>query len=407
MALGTVLGGPGPSTQLFRQLRLGPSRLLVAARSASSQTTPQPHRRAAGRPASHSKSVNARRVSTPRPQQLKASAHGSPILVPPAAGDATSGSLNDLRSAFKEKNLGKLILAWGDLAQLQATNTCLDSDYAAISDVIDTALSNPRLQLRKLHSAAPTQYMYLRHMAIEAAAHDKWQGLHRFQLELIAFGLPSEAAITFLEYKKRRRAVEGKEDSSGLSSHDREVRLATRLSGEGLRPLILVHIATLSMLDHFDNERVADLLDTTADLRPEALRSVSWTDLRKSLARAGGGEVVQKKFFHNLRRFELVILVHHADALDARVRIWADEGARQALFELYDRIMAASIGRDRLIVPQDLDEAGRLKYHSRIPLVADTWSKCCVARSVANSGSGIRERIWPTRRAGSGYQVDI
>ncbi|WOO79276.1 uncharacterized protein LOC62_02G002805 [Vanrija pseudolonga] len=374
MALNTVLGGPGPSTQLFRQLRLGSSRLLVEALSTSAPAPPRHHRQATGRPAGLGIGVPVRHASTLRPRQLKSSTQGSPILVPPpAAPEASGGGLDDLRSALEEKNLGRLMLAWGDLVKLQGTNACLDSDYAAISNVIDTALSNPKLQLRKLHAAAPKQYGYLRHMAIEAAAHDKWQGLHRFQLELMAFGLPTEAASTFLEFKQRRRAVEGKEDSSGLGSYDRAVRLATRLSGEGLQLLILVHIATLSMLDHFDNERVADLLDTTADFRPETVKSLSWTDIKKSLSRAGGGRVMEKKFLHNLRRFELVLLVYHPDALDARVRIWAEEGARTALFQLYDGIMAASIGKDRLIVPQDLDEAGRLKYYSKIPLVADTW----------------------------------
>ncbi|KAL1409990.1 hypothetical protein Q8F55_003990 [Vanrija albida] len=128
------------------------------------------------------------------------------------------------------------------------------------------------------------------------------------------------------------------------------------------------------MLDKFDNTHVTDLLDTTADFRPEMMKSLDWDDIRKSLVRANGGRDMGDKFTHNLERFNLILLVYHTDALNVRVRIWSEQDSRKAIIDLYDAIMAASIGKDRLIVPQDLNEAGRLKYHSNVPLVADTWA---------------------------------
>ncbi|WVR00336.1 hypothetical protein IAU59_007479 [Kwoniella sp. CBS 9459] len=388
-AVAVATAGPGPQTWLYRRsLTLRPS-LTPSSSGSVVQIRAVHESRPLGR---------VKRAQRTTPSWFQSPKQTSPSATGPATSTKRSGTstptspvspylggdvillrvppdypidehLEKLRSAVETKSFDIALSTWSHLNDLGCVHRIPEEDFELASSFVKNILvSPPYIQLGKLAISQAMKFGLLRQMVIETAARGNHLGLEMFMLKLIEVGRPKDAIDTFAACKDRMRDIQGK-DEKDLVSWDREKRLAARLEGDGLRHLMIVNIAALTLLGACDEHALFKMLDTNTDLRPTAY--YNFTLVRRALRKLSNGDEMYNKFRGNVDRLILALLCYHPDALVARVTLLGSSRSSSKLPHLYERILEGSVGPDAFMRPRDLNEFGAV--YSNIPLPPIVW----------------------------------
>lgn len=361
------LGGPGPATFAFRKLVRPSVAAVRGAHRTSAPTQAKPKR-------ASPKGNKARATPTPAPAQQPVETVIT-ALPPPALSNAKARE-DDLVRYLSGLELERSLRIWSDF--LVATDTFRDlrpETYEAISRFVIDILSKRSLDLGKWAAHDPERLETLLHMTVEAAVHDSWRGFNALQLELIGAGRPHDVVTAYGRFKERLFAHQGK-DPKGLVSWYREERLASRLTGEGLIPLMLGYVAAQTMLGQFEHSALISLMDSAFDARLVGRDRLDLTAIRyqiNSRANRGAGEDTWKQFLGNIDKVTLAIQCYHSKALVTRIRALARQGDSAKVTWIYESLMRASLGPDRFILP--VDSGNRSANYNFVPLGMDVWGK--------------------------------
>ncbi|KAK4684422.1 hypothetical protein P7C73_g5757, partial [Tremellales sp. Uapishka_1] len=362
-----ALAGPGPRTLAFR---LATCRTLCA--------TP------------------SMRCASTRPSQRSLRARGAPVIqknrsipasvnvihVPaPSALQTPAKALNLLQEALGAFDGTKLVKAWSQLLDLRKTRDLNDAFYARISELVVRLILFQQWQIGKLAIDRPEVFGLLRDMSIEAASRDHYKGLHSFLLTLIRLGRPGLVDSAFQNYKERIRDVQGR-DARDLHSLDRSKRLGARITGDGIRPLTLLQITALTMLDKFDGPAILSIADTQADFRQSAYLYTD--DIRKALGDDVRGVKVFDYVSKNIETYKLALECYHPVALENRIAFYTEAGNIGKVENYYDRLMELSIGPRKIIRATDLKllsnhRDAEFVIYREIPFTVELWIRFLIS----------------------------
>lgn len=300
-------------------------------------------------------------------------------LPPPDTLDV-AGKAAELESALGALQLDRSLHLWRSFFVATDSFRALPAEtYGAISRFVVGVLAGPGgVDVGAWGARDPGGLQALQHMAVEAAVRDEWRGLSALQLGLIGAGRPHDVVAAYARFKARLWAHQRK-DPQGLRSWDRAQRLAARLTGDGLVPLMLGNVAAQTMLAQFDHAALTALLDSAFDPRLVARDRLDLSALKhqmRSRANRGtaGGDAVWAQFLANIDKVTLAIQCYHSKALVTRIRALARQGDAAKVGWLYDALMRASAGPDRFIIP--IDSGNRSANYNFVPLGMDVWGEC-------------------------------
>lgn len=309
-------------------------------------------------------------------------------LLPPAATFDTLGLSKNTIEAFRAGDLKSALDAWTGIMDAGTSSSVTLEEFHILSEELVNVLTGPsKVLLRKLVFNDAEGFQVMRHMAIEAAAHDKWNGLYEFLLQLLSAGQPTLASVAWKDFMKRARQVQGR-DASDLTSRDRAARVAARLNGDGMLPLILVQVAALTMLNEFDHNAVMMFFETTAGVRSDDFRRLDFLPIRRRIDNPHVPKGMYTQFLKNLDALTLCVMCYHPVALKMRIESFSNHN-QGSLKHLYDRIMNASIGPGRLIVPVAADK----QHYDVVPLPPSVWKAFIVAFARNGLGTHIMNLI--------------
>lgn len=382
----TQLGGPGPVTMAFRQMLRRPLPLAAGAIATCFHGAPPPQlaphgnvRRGSSKGRKHRTGTNE--VSTDKPPSRQTTKTVLTAL-PPSGLSNTMVKEDDLVRYLSAGELDQSLRIWSDF--VVATDSFRDlkpETYEAISNFVVDILSRKNgLDIGKWAARDPQQLETLLHMAVEAAVHDSWRGFNALQLELIGAGRPHDIVSAYERFKDRLFAHQGK-DPKDLQSWYREKRLAARLTGDGLIPLMLGYVAAQTMLGQFDHTALISLMDSSYDARLIARDRLDLSAMSyhiKSRANSGASDAVWSQFLANIDKVTLAIQCYHPKALVTRIRALARHGDRSKVDWLYEQLMKASIGSDRFVIP--IDSGNRSANYNFVPLGMEVWGELALTR---------------------------
>lgn len=374
------LGGPGPATLAFRQMLRPPSVAAVStvrtAHRASAHSRPAPAKPRRDPP----KGKKPKSPTKPAAASAAFTQPDTPIVIaalPPSGSTQMRAKEEDLVRYLDAQELDQTLRVWNDF--LVATDVFRDlrpETYEKISKfVVDTVSRRNGLDIGRWAAHDPERLETLLHMAVEAAVHDSWRGFNALQLELIGAGRPHDVVSAYGRFKDRLFAHQGK-DPKGLVSWYREERLASRLTGDGLIPLMLGYVAAQTMLGHFDHTVLISLMDSAFDGRLVQRDRLDLSALKyqiRSPANQGASDIVWRQFLANIDKVTLAIQCYHSKALVTRIRALARQGDVAKVNWLYESLMKGSVGPDRYIIP--IDSANRSANYNFVPLGMDVWGK--------------------------------
>lgn len=295
------------------------------------------------------------------------------MLPPPIKAVDSAGVASETLKCIEAGDLDGALAAWSVIVDSQAESSVPKHVHEILSEELVKVISGTsQFRLHAFYFKDPAGFDIMRHMAIEAAAYDKWEGLYEFLLELLAAGHPALASTIWKQFMKRAREVQGRNEED-LNSPIRAHRVAARLQGDGMLPLMLVQVAALTMLDAFDHTAVMSFFCTSAGVRGDLIK---WTELRAISHRLGGAwnprnSDLFKRYRENIDLLTLCVMCYHPMALKARIDTLASAKDGRGVKLLYDRIMRASLGPRRLIVPVTGDRF----HYDVVPLPPSIWSK--------------------------------
>jgi hypothetical protein len=217
----------------------------------------------------------------------------------------------------------------------------------------------------------PKLYGAISRMAIEAAIRERSSGLQSLFLVLIKLGRPQQIVDSYTRYREDLARYQGK-DQRDLSSWDRETRLAARVTSTSVRPLTILNLAALSMLNQLDGQTLVTLLGSTQSFDSIPL-DPTFIAARRCLRQLPDGEIAVDKYLKALERFKLAILCHHPSIFVASLKALASSGSATKHNESYDTIMAASTGKDKFLMLWDLDSKMRFDSTKGIPIPLKVW----------------------------------
>ncbi|WWD19488.1 hypothetical protein CI109_103949 [Kwoniella shandongensis] len=379
----SALAGPGPQTWLYRSTLFTSGTippptwvtlsrpLATSTRTNGPKSRPLKSRNTADQRRDHAKSVknstHHSKVSQLVPQDTYV------IRLRPPPNYPIDDHLHLFRQALENHNLDAVITTWSSLIDLGATSRLPTTDYAHISIFLVDVLSQrgSSSNLSKMATRDHERFGILRDIVIESAARNHWQGLHAFMLQLIEIGRPADVVSMFAKCKERMREIQGK-DAKDLISWNREARLAARLEGEGMKPLIMINLAALTLLDAVDEHSLFGMLDSQADLRPTA--RFDFTPIQRVFRRIKGGEAMYVKYRQNVDKLILALQCFHPNALIGRISMLGHSREADGLVKLYKSILDASVGPGAFIRSRDLTEIDvQGDAYRNIPLPPIIW----------------------------------
>lgn len=375
------LGGPGPVTLAFRQMARLPSSIATVSAVRTAHRASAPTRLAPAKPKrSPTKSKKPKAASRPLTAKDPTTQPPSETVIaalPPSSLSNKKAKEDDLIRYLDARELEQSLRIWNDF--LVATDVFRDlqpETYAKISKfIVETASRRNGLNIGRWAAHDPERLETLLHMAVEASVHDNWRGFNALQLELIGAGRPHDVVSAYGQFKDSLFAHQGK-DPKGLVSWYREERLASRLTGDGLIPLMLGYVAAQTMLGQFDHTVLISLMDSAFDGRLVQRDRLDLSALKyqiRSPANQGASEIVWRQFLANIDKVTLAIQCYHSKALVTRIRALARHGDVAKVNWLYESLMKASVGPDRFIIP--VDSANRTANYNFVPLGMDVWGK--------------------------------
>ncbi|WVO18706.1 hypothetical protein L204_106426 [Cryptococcus depauperatus] len=284
-------------------------------------------------------------------------------------------TLAQLSSALSALDLDNAIKAWSHLYDLGATFRLESCYFKSISKFIASVLhSKTAPNMSRMAVKTPEAYGFFINMATESAARDHIHGLYVLSLRLLSSGRPADVVNAYNKTKAIMRRLQGK-DEKNLSSWDREKRLAARLEGEGLRTLIIINIAALTLLDQCDETAFFGMLDANTDLRPSS--KFDFTTIKRVLSRltSPSGSNLYEQFRINVNNFILALQAYHPNAFIRRINMYGHSKSSSKLEKLYHRVLNASVGENAFLRVRDLDDwvahSHPLTY---IPLPVAVWA---------------------------------
>lgn len=297
------------------------------------------------------------------------------ILLRPPPDYPITAQLEELSIAMKEYNLDRVIFIWSHLVDLGAISRFDSITFKYISEFIaDILHRRGSPNLNKLAAISPEKYGLLLNMSIESAARDHISGFFFILLRLLEIGRPGDVVNAFNTCKVKMRELQGK-DANDLLSWDREKRLAARLEGEGLRSLMMVNIAALTLLDQCDEAALFGMLDATADLRPNS--KFNFAPIHRSLSRANVSNKqhdLYSQFRQNVDKLILALQCYHPNAFVHRITIHGRAKTFGALNKLYQQVLEATVGPDAFVKVRNLgDHSAHFQSSKHIPLPAIVW----------------------------------
>lgn len=224
-------------------------------------------------------------------------------------------------------------------------------------------------QLDRLSRQAD-KYHRLKEDALDAAAHDEYQGLNHLMLALIKLHRGQEVIDLFNEYLRRMRIVQNKPQHV-VFSHDRAERVASRLNGRGLKPLTYAYMAACVTERKIDTAHL--LVTLTSNIRLIGNLVADTRDLKSLLLSMPYGQQTFDELLQALWDLNLVKLCWHPVTLKRWITVLEKQNRKNDLIELYNRVMAMSIGPKRIITPVPLGDSAFKFFDEVIPLVADHW----------------------------------
>lgn len=287
---------------------------------------------------------------------------------------------------MKEYNLDRVLSIWSHVVDLGAISRLDSIMFKYISEFIaDILHRRGSPNLNKLAAISPEKYGLLLNMSIESAARDHISGFFFILLRLLEIGRPGDVVNAFNKCKVKMRELQGK-DANDLFSWDREKRLAARLEGEGLRSLMMVNIAALTLLDQCDEAALFGMLDATADLRPNS--KFNFAPIHHSLSRANVSNKqhdLYTQFRHNVDKLILALQCYHPNAFVHRIAIHGRAKTFGALNKLYQQVLEATVGPDAFVKVRNLgDHSAHFQSSKHIPLPAIVWRKCVLLAQPLN-----------------------
>lgn len=225
-------------------------------------------------------------------------------------------------------------------------------------------------QLDRL-SRRPDKYHRLTEDALDAAAHDEYHGLNHLMLALIKLHRGQEVIDLFNEYIRRMRVVQNKPQHP-VFSLDRAKRVASRLDGEGLKPLTYTYMAACVMERKVDATHL--LATLTSNIRLVSDLFADTRDLKALLLSMPYGQETYNELHQALWDLNLVKLCWHPIALKRWIKALEKQNRKDDLVALYNRVMALSIGPKRIITPVALHDSPLQVFENVIPLVSDHWT---------------------------------
>lgn len=282
-------------------------------------------------------------------------------------------SINQLRQSSQRFHIPKTLKHFSRLVALQALNLLTPADHALLGKFLETVI--PTLDLSRYARQEPEAFGTLREMALHLAVcelvPDSGQGLQSFLDGLLKASEPQKVISAFEQFKYRLRKHQAK-PVEALYSRIREVRVGARLDHSALIPLMTDYIAARTMLDTFDGQTMLSLLDTNANFRtPYAfslrrMRAIFGYHPRGPLKR------IHERIKENCAKLCLAVLCYHPAALVNRIVGMVDARDWHGIEKLYADVLGASIGKNRWLVPLDLEGRDDMRFDC-IPLTTRVW----------------------------------
>ncbi|WWC71847.1 uncharacterized protein I206_105806 [Kwoniella pini CBS 10737] len=379
------VAGPGPQTWLYRlslQSRFGCSLIPTAVSSArhSHNAVPRSANKSPG--STNNRPDRTQKTSSVNSKLLFANEGASENAVPnfddvtllgPPPEYPIQDDIDRLLQALRSSNLESAIKEWSYLWDLRCVSRLSPQDLEIISNSIRKILfgkNYPHLGRMALYQSA--QFGHLKNMATEAASRGYGTGLYSFMLKLIGCGRPRDVVDSFEKCKQKMREFQGK-NYEDLFSWDREKRLSARLedtgdSQAGLQELMMSNIAAHTLLNDLDGTVLFSMLDSQIDFRSSA--TYNFTPIENAL-RACKSSHLYQQFRQNVDKFVLSLMCYHPNALVARITSLGTSRQYDKLYELYKKVLEASIGPDAFLKPKDLDDFGMSSRN--IPLPPVIW----------------------------------
>jgi hypothetical protein len=158
-----------------------------------------------------------------------------------------------------------------------------------------------------------------------------------------------------------------------LNHRDRNTRLAARIDAEGAELFQLLYIAALTQLNQFDSATVSSLLQFKT--------TMSWSNVQlemKHIVRAANlsqsSDGFYQAFASNVKRHLFAIVCYHSSSLIQQIHKASHSNLRP-LLELYDQVLAASTGPDRLLIPVQQWTVYVDRTTTSIALPAKVWGE--------------------------------
>ncbi|WVR07805.1 hypothetical protein IAU60_004848 [Kwoniella sp. DSM 27419] len=376
------LGGPGPQTLAYRLLRsihAVPSlQSYTSNRSVHSSTStcdargPRSVRRQHQSEPSKAPRTSGARAAGAQSGVISRPTHDTPdvILLRPPPDYPIDDHVNRLERALESVSVETALPAWMHLRDLDAVSRLSDGTMVSTARFVRDALTGPPYRhLGKLATTKPADFGLIRDMAIESSARGHTIGLYTMMLRLIEAGRPKDVVDAFTACKARMREVQGK-DQKDLVSWDRHARLAARLEGDGLKDLMMVNIAALTLLDQCNEHTLFKMLDSHVDLRPTS--PFNFGPINRALRKVrGGGQDVYARFRSNVEKLVLSLLCYHPNAFVSRVTMLGASRSPGKLEQLYDKVLEGSVGPDAFLRPRDLSDFGHI--YTNIPIPPIIW----------------------------------
>ncbi|BEI90137.1 uncharacterized protein CcaverHIS019_0302070 [Cutaneotrichosporon cavernicola] len=268
-----------------------------------------------------------------------------------------------MRDALDDLDVHAFGCTWLGLMEARTYTALTDADWASLNwRLADGLRGSEQQQFRgELHGHLsglvyrdPEVFQAVCHFVVEAAAHHHWESLLETLFELLRSNHAAISKMLFEAYKTRGIVVDGI-DLSLANSQERADRLAARLKSEGMRPLILTYVAALTILDKFDESTSKTLLGLNHDgiLRRFTRLNDLWQVQRRVLEGRHDTSTLVERFRNNCEKMTLIFYACHADAFVLHIyRLGMDSpGDTSALDHLYSRVLQASIGPNRYILP--------------------------------------------------------
>lgn len=288
--------------------------------------------------------------------------------------------MSQLRTAVDNGyGLADVIQRWGLLRDSNAVRMATTEDYEAVSDYLAGCFSvESRLNVRKLYDDHPEKWGIMTHMAVEAAAHGQWHGLHEILLHLLSAQMPEVTKTLWLAWHTRVRQVLNRPWEM-LFSEDRKERVRARLRDiPGVTPLMMPFIASLAMLKQANKDNFKFLLGLSTAKNDNSTSNHPFVALWQHIRTLPNEKQLRQDVAQIWHDRTVVQTIHHADAL-AKALLAATLAENFKYIEhLYlNMIRLATPGPNQLLMPVTATTA-RLAADGEIVLPVRTWSKSII-----------------------------